>query len=326
HRDYIALSAATTELDRVAASFNRVVQKQRQAESELLDRQAFLDAVLASSPVGIFIYDLEGRLRYVNPALSERTGHDLAWYQRHGFAQQIHADDRGEVEELWRHTLETGRDFQRQYRYVTSRGETIWVESHASLVRLADGRPLGFVGTLKDITQRREIEALQRWEAEHDPLTGLLNRRGFERRLEEALAERMKGGTTSALILFDLDHFKPINDEGGHALGDEMLQRIAGTVASKVRKSDFLARYGGDEFALLMPACDLAQAEATAQLIREAVGSLVVLHEGRTYRVSMSLGVTTLREGDRDIDMPMQRADQASYRAKAEGRNRAVVD
>ncbi len=94
---------------------------------------------------------------------------------------------------------------------------------------------------MKDITERRQQEALQRWEAEHDPLTGLLNRRGFERRLEEAFADFQKTSTPSALLLFDLDHFKPINDEGGHALGDEMLRRIAQIVAWEVRRSDHVA-------------------------------------------------------------------------------------
>lgn len=325
-RERIELHTRTTELNRVMETFNRVVYKQRQAETALHDRQAFLDAVLASSPVSMFVYDLNGELRYVNPAMSQLTGYDIDSYRERGYGSHIHPDDRDDVRDHWKDTLATGRDFQRQYRYITARGETVWVESHASLVRLPDGRPLGFVGTLKDITQRREMEALQRWEAEHDPLTGLLNRRGFERRMEEALADWLKSGTSSALILFDLDHFKPVNDEGGHALGDEMLQRIAGVIGAKVRKSDYLARHGGDEFALLMPGCGLEQATNTAEALRGAAEELSVEHEGKHYQVSLSLGVTVLREGDRDVDAPMQRADKASYQAKAQGRNRTVVE
>ncbi|SDM24238.1 PAS domain S-box-containing protein/diguanylate cyclase (GGDEF) domain-containing protein [Modicisalibacter muralis] len=325
HRDQVDLRTHTTELTKVAETFNRVAHSRREAEGRLLDRQAFLDAVLASSPIGMFVYDPDGEIRYINPAMSSLTGYTLDQYRQQGQLNHVHPDDRGDVIDLWADSLATGRDFQRQYRYITARGETIWVEAHATLVRLQSGKPLGFVGTLKDITQRREMEALQRWEAEHDPLTGLLNRRGFERRLEEALADWQKSQNSAALILFDLDHFKPINDEGGHALGDEMLQRIAATIGLKVRKSDYLARHGGDEFAVLMPGCGLEQAQNTAQALRLAVETLSVEHAGKQYRVSLSLGVTAFRDSDRTIDAPLQRADQASYQAKAQGRNRAVV-
>src|SRR5690554_6731948 len=183
-------------------------------------------------------------------------------------------------------------------------------------------QPLGFVGMVKDITEHRQQEALQRWEAEHDPLTGLLNRRGFERRLEEALAEHAKTGTPAVLILFDLDYFKPINDEGGHALGDEMLRRVAQVVAWEVRRSDHVARQGGDEFAVLLPSCTLKQANEIAESLRHAVSEVTVTHAGKTFGITLSLGITVLDEGDDSIDAVLERADLASYQAKAEGRNR----
>lgn len=166
---------------------------------------------------------------------------------------------------------------------------------------------------------------MRRWEAEHDPLTGLLNRRGFECRLEEALAEWHKAGTPSALMLFDLDSFKPINDEGGHALGDEMLRRIAQVVTWEVRRSDHVARQGGDEFGVLLPSCTLGQARQIAETLRRAVGEILVMHEGREYRVTLSIGVTAFQEGDLEVGTVIQRADAASYRAKAAGRNQIEV-
>ncbi|MGC3873213.1 sensor domain-containing diguanylate cyclase [Halomonas sp. GXIMD04776] len=322
----IKLDTHAIEIRRVADTFNQVLEKQRRAESTMLDRQAFLDAVLRSSPVGMFVYGLEGGLRYANPALCRMTGYDFKVLQQQGYTAYVHADDQQDVSDHWQHTLATGRDFQRQYRYIKASGETIWVESHISLVRLRDKRPLGYVGTFKDITHTREMEALQRWEAEHDPLTGLLNRRGFERRLEESLIDRLKKGTPSALILFDLDHFKPINDEGGHALGDAMLKHIAALIVSKVRKSDAVSRYGGDEFALLLPGCDLDHARKMAETLRESVEALSIEHDKKRYKVTLSIGVTVLREGDDQINIPMQRADQASYQAKARGRNAIMAD
>jgi len=181
------------------------------------------------------------------------------------------------------------------------------------------------VGVVKDITERREQEALQRWEAEHDPLTGLLNRRGFDRRLEEAFADFQKTSTPSALLMFDLDNFKPINDEGGHALGDEMLRRIAQVVAWEVRRSDHVARQGGDEFAVLLPSCTIGQAERIAEALRQSVSEITVNQEGREYTVTLSIGVTRFDENDESVDDALARADAASYEAKGLGRDSVVL-
>ena len=322
-RRYLELSTSMEELSQVASSFNRLEHERLLALEHLRDRQAFLDAVLGSTPVGMFVADLQGRLNYMNPALLDLLGLDASgraseWWER------IHPDDRQGTQDMWRHSLLTGNDFMRQLRFHHPGGVTLWVEVHASQVKGSD-QPLGFVGMVKDITERRQQEALQRWEAEHDPLTGLLNRRGFERRLEEALAEYAKTGTPSVLILFDLDHFKPINDEGGHALGDEMLRRIAQVVAWEVRRSDHVARQGGDEFAVLLPSCTLKQASEIAESLRRVVSEVTVIKEGRVYNITLSMGVTALQEGDDAVELVLARADAASYKAKADGRNTVVM-
>ncbi len=318
-RHYLELSTNMHELRQVASSFNRLEHERLAALEHLRDRQAFLDAVLGSTPLGMFVADLKGRLTYLNPALLDLLGLDALrnasdWWGR------IHPLDQEGTRDLWRHSLNTGSDFIRQLRYLHPAGDTLWLEVHASQVRGND-QPLGFVGMVKDITERRQQEALQRWEAEHDPLTGLLNRRGFERRLEEALAEYAKTGTPSVLILFDLDHFKPINDRGGHALGDEMLRRVAQVVAWEVRRSDHVARQGGDEFGVLLPSCTLHQAREIAESLRRAVAEVTVTHEGEVYHITLSMGVTAMQDGDKAIETVLARADEASYMAKASGRN-----
>ncbi|MCE8029588.1 diguanylate cyclase [Halomonas daqingensis] len=322
-RRYLELSTSMHELRQVAGSFNRLEHERLAALEHLRDRQAFLDAVLGSTPIGMFVADLEGRINYLNPALLELLGLEVT-HEARDLWERIHPDDRRGTEDMWRYTLSTGSDFVRQLRFLHPDGVTLWVEVHASQV-LGNDQPLGFVGMVKDITERRQQEALQRWEAEHDPLTGLLNRRGFERRLEEALAEYSKTGTPSVLILFDLDHFKPINDEGGHALGDEMLRRVAQVVAWEVRRSDHVARQGGDEFAVLLPSCTLKQAGEIAESLRRAVSEVTVSNAGKTYSITLSMGVTALQEGDDAIESVFARADRASYQAKADGRNAVVV-
>jgi len=323
-RHQLAISSNLTELTQVSNAFNNLENERREALNHLRDRQTFLDAVLGSTPTGMFIADLEGQISYLNPALEsllglpEKDPTSVIW-------ERIHQEDRQGALDLWRHTLAHGSDFVRQLRVHDAQGELLWVEVHASQVQGSD-KPLGIVGTVKDITERRHQEALQRWEAEHDPLTGLLNRRGFERRLEEALADFTKIGTPSALVLFDLDHFKPVNDEGGHALGDELLRRVAAVVTRETRRSDHLARQGGDEFGLLMPSCTLRQAEMIAESIRTAIGQASVRHAGKEYFVTASLGLTSFRPGDDAVATVLDRADAASYDAKRQGRNAIMVD
>ncbi|MFN2330649.1 MAG: diguanylate cyclase [Halomonas sp.] len=322
-RQQLALSTGLHELSQVSDAFNRLEQQRSEALHGLRDREAFLNAVLGSTPTGMFVADLKGEITYLNAALLAMLGlgsvasTDDIW-------QRIHEDDLEGARDLWRHALRQGADFLRQLRMRDSDGEVLWVEVHASLVQGSD-KPLGIVGTVKDITERRHQEVLRRWEAEHDPLTGLLNRRGFERRLEDALADFIKTGMSSALILFDLDHFKPVNDEGGHALGDELLRRVAQVAARETRGSDHLGRQGGDEFGILLPSCTLEHAEKIAGSIRDAIAQVSVSQADKAYFVTASIGVTHFMEGDDSIAAVSARADAASYAAKHQGRNAVVV-
>ncbi|MBW6390028.1 diguanylate cyclase [Halomonas sp. Y3S6] len=323
-RHQLALSTGLRELAQISEAFNGLEKERKNALQHSKQREAFLDAVLGSTPVGMFVADQKGDLIYLNPALTamlrllpDASTHDL-W-------QRIHVDDRKDAHDMWLHAMNQGREFLRQLRMRDDRGTLLWVEIHASRVQ-GDGGSLGVVGTIKDITERQHQEALQRWEAEHDPLTGLLNRRGFHRRLEDAMADFSKLGTPAAVILFDLDHFKPVNDEGGHALGDELLRRVAQVLVWEVRRSDHIARQGGDEFGLLLPSCTLSQAVTIAESLCVAISQVSVSHEGKEYFVTASMGLTALREGDESLDSILARADAASYDAKKQGRNKVVVD
>lgn len=325
-RAHVRLATSMQELQQVAITFNRVEDERQQLVDNLQEREAFLDSVLNASPQGMFVANFGGFITYMNPALLDMLG-VAETLPMEAWLKQVHADDIEGAEDMWRHSLKSGSDFVRQLRFIRSDNEMLWLDIHARVVMLSQGgHSLGLVGVVKDITERREQEALQRWEAEHDPLTGLLNRRGFERRLEDAFADFQKTSTPSALLMFDLDHFKPINDDGGHALGDEMLRRIAQVVAWEVRRSDHVARQGGDEFGVLLPSCTIGQAERIAESLRQAVSEISVVHEGKQYNVTLSIGVTRFDEGDESVDDALSRADSASYDAKREGRNSVVLN
>lgn len=320
----LKLHTSMRELQQVADAFNRLEVQRRDALASRAAREAFLQAVLASSPVGMFLADMTGRVNYVNPALKTIAGFDLAASRTSEWVRRVHPEDRPAFIEHWRATLASGDDHRQQYRFLRG-DEQLWLEAQVSRVELSD-TALGFVGMIQDITERHERETRQRWEAEHDPLTGCLNRRGFENRLEEACAlHRRESDKVLSLIMMDLDHFKPVNDTAGHAAGDELLRLIGQLLQEAVRQQDAVARLGGDEFALLLPACSLPRAREIAERIRQGIETLDFEAEGHAFRVTASIGVSSLSDDDRDGGPLVKRADRASYRAKHQGRNQVVV-
>ncbi|MCL1477955.1 GGDEF domain-containing protein [Marinobacter sp. M3C] len=175
-----------------------------------------------------------------------------------------------------------------------------------------------------DSARRRENERLS-WEASHDPLTQLLNRRAFGLGLDKALLEAGQNKVATVMCLIDLDHFKPVNDKGGHLTGDELLRRLADLLRQTVRQSDTVARLGGDEFGILLPSCGMECAEALAERIRAGIEVLVVEHEGEDYSVTASIGLAQINPTDTSTKAIMARADEGSYLAKGRGRNQVVL-
>ncbi|MDT0500681.1 MULTISPECIES: diguanylate cyclase [unclassified Halomonas] len=323
-RHLLEIPTRMPELRRVIDVINQTTQARRANLHDLTRRKALLNATLAASPQGMFVTDPRGRLTFLNEALNKTLGTSVS-QTLESWAHRIHPEERVPVREAWRQSLARQQGFMRQFRFVDHEGKQRWLDIHTSAIHV-EGEFIGVVGTVRDITQHRHDDALRRWEAEHDPLTGLLNRRGLTRRLEEALVEWQKTGDQTAVLLFDLDHFKPINDQGGHALGDRMLQRIAETIRGVARSSDHAARQGGDEFAVLLTGCSLDQAQTLAEVLRERVASLAIEHQEHRWQVTASIGISCFQPGDREIDAMLARADAASYRAKQGGRNRVVID
>ncbi|MDW7748841.1 diguanylate cyclase [Halomonas sp.] len=318
-RHSLGIPTRMNELRQVIDTFNEVESDRRDTLNHLYQREAVLRGILAASPQAMFVTDTEGRVTFVNSAL-EAILHITPPAPVSQLANHLHAADKAPVMAAWRESLAHHHDFERQFRYLDEQGAERWLDVHASAVHVG-GDFIGLVGSVRDITQRRHDDALRRWEAEHDPLTGLLNRRGFERRLEDAFADWEKAGTPGTLVLFDLDHFKPVNDQGGHALGDEMLKRVAGAMRTVTRSSDHAARQGGDEFALLLNGCGIHQAMTIAEALRERVETQSVEQDGHIWRVTASLGVSQFHADDKSVEAVIARADAASYQAKARGRN-----
>jgi diguanylate cyclase (GGDEF)-like protein/PAS domain S-box-containing protein len=179
---------------------------------------------------------------------------------------------------------------------------------------------------LHNITARKQIEQELRYLATTDALTGLANRRHFLDQMRLALARHQRHGTPTALLMIDLDWFKRVNDQYGHAVGDEVLQHCARTIASRLRRNDLLGRLGGEEFAILMPDTDVEGAREFAERVRQlAAGNPASTRTGEIL-VTLSIGVTCFQERDQNIDGILARSDQALYRAKHNGRNRVELE
>jgi diguanylate cyclase (GGDEF)-like protein len=242
------------------------------------------------------------------------------------------------VQEAFRETVRTGQGHRLTFRFILPDRSVHYMESNGSLIRDETGGPCHVVVVSRDITERVVDEQRIRELAYHDPLTQLPNRRLLEDRVDQALAASERSGHYGALLLLDLDHFKALNDEYGHALGDALLVQASRRAVGSVRKTDTVARLGGDEFVVVLGSLDAdaqvsrTQAELLAEKLRTRLGKPYRLKarngdgeersEHIEHRCTVSIGATLFCGRAASIDDLMERADRAMYDAKQAGSNR----
>jgi diguanylate cyclase (GGDEF)-like protein len=206
-------------------------------------------------------------------------------------------------------------------------GEWIWTSVNTSLVRDEDGSPLYAIIQVQDVSERKRFEGQLQYLADHDPLTGLFNRRRFESELSRQVAFNSRYGPTGAVLVVDLDHFKYVNDTLGHAIGDEMIARVGTLLRERLRETDVVARLGGDEFAVLLPSADEEQARLVGEDIVKAVRTQTIqLSSERQLRLTACVGIALFgQEYDVGHEAALVNADIAMYEAKEAGRDRCVL-
>jgi diguanylate cyclase (GGDEF)-like protein/PAS domain S-box-containing protein len=267
-----------------------------------------------------------GRFREVNRALVQISGYTPEELLEMSYWDLVHPD---EVETMRRGVAELvmGRSdsFQAELRMVGAGGIQHWINFNVSLLRDAEGEPINAVVQAQDVTERKRFETELQYLADHDPLTGIYNRRRFAAELERELAAAVRYSTGGALLILDLDAFKLVNDSRGHTAGDELLVAVARAIKGRVRTSDIVGRLGGDEFGIVLPHADRDQAVATAESLRAVVGAAVDVHGGAM--VTTSVGVATFghHEDPRGVERLVTDADAAMYSAKQAGRDRVHV-
>ena len=285
-----------------------------QAEATARFETAFADA-----PIGMGLVGLDGRWLKVNRVLCELTGFGEEQLLALAFHELAHPDDRDAHLEVVERMLTGAIDrHTREERCLKASGEAIWIHVAMSLVRDDDGTALYFIVQIEDISERKDLQSELQRLAERDPLTGLWNRRRFHDELERQIHRCQRYGERAAILLFDLDGFKAVNDQLGHKAGDDLLKRIADDLRNRLRATDAIGRLGGDEFAVLLTNVTPDQAIEFAHTIELLVSAATLTINAIQISVTASIGVGLLDAATPSGDHAIIEADEAMYRVKAE--------
>jgi diguanylate cyclase (GGDEF)-like protein/PAS domain S-box-containing protein len=292
------------------------------AERELRETNRFATEIVENAGEGIVVYDRD--LRYVvwNRYMEELTG--IAPEEVIGKrATDVFPHLREQhVDELLSRALGGEAVSSPDIRYYVPGTERQgWVSSVYRPQFDSRGHVAGVIGLIRDITERKAAEQQIEYQAYHDPLTGLANRRLFQEHLTLALALAQRRNRLVAVLFLDLDHFKLVNDSLGHSIGDALLKQVGVRLKASVREGDTVARVGGDEFTIvLQELASRADAALVAQNVLETIAEPVEVNDHRLY-VTTSIGITLFPEDGEDAESLLKNADNAMYRAKAQGRN-----
>lgn len=274
---------------------------------------------------GIVIVDNNGRITCLNPVASHLTG----WKEHAALGRSLtnvvrFIDHQGRAIDV----LSEGFAADREEIVSLERrdGHVVLVDGAVSPVHDSDKREVGAVITFRNVTASTRLMRELAYQAHHDSLTGLHNRRAFRAKLERAIATAAELGSRNALLYIDLDQFKAVNDTAGHVAGDELLRQLAVVLRRQLREDDTVARLGGDEFVVLLKNCTSAHASTVAEKIRAAIVGFEFLWNGRAFHVGASIGQVEFADGRYSAQDLIGGADHLCYIAKSGGRNRVVRD
>ena len=333
-RIYVALETApiTDEKGNYTGAIAGAIDitERKRMEEILFEEKERAQVTLNSIGDAVITTDVDAKVEFLNPVAEELTG----WKTEEAVGQPLSNVFRI-IEEVSRQPAisPVERCLQEErvvgltnYSVLISRdGKEYAIDDSAAPIRNRQGETIGVVLVFHDVTEERRLSRQVAHDAMHDSLTGLVNRREFERRLERALMNTKEHNSSHILCYLDLDQFKIVNDTAGHAAGDELLRQISGFLGDLFRQRDTFARLGGDEFGLLLENCELEQALVICTEIKAKIRDFPFVWAGHGFQVGVSIGVVPITDEKHSVHQLLSQADVACYSAKDLGRDRIFV-
>ncbi len=303
------------------------ITERKYIEQALFQEKELAQVTLQSIRDAVITTDAEGCIQTLNPVAEKLTGWQTQEAQGLLLTKVLRI-----VHEITYEPLENPLvvalpeseviAFTNYTLLITRDGGEVAVDHSAAPIYASDDRLIGTVLVFRDVTQTRRMARQLVWQASHDALTGLVNRRGFEEHLEQAVVGAKTQSQQHALCYLDLDRFKVVNDTCGHVAGDELLRQVAALLQTLVRATDTLARLGGDEFGLLLYRCPLAQAAYIARMLCDRIQQFRFVWQGKTFTIGGSIGLVVINAESQSRVSVLSAADVACYMAKNKGRSR----
>ena len=296
-----------------------LLARQRQADEALRTSEALYRATFHQAATGIAHIAPDGRILGTNEKFRDMLGYSAEALQSQSIVDLSEPESRDSVRQFLQHCVDTpssgfSPEIEKPYR--RKDGTILWVCEALGVVRDSAGRPDFLVAVTQDITARKELEARLLHDAMHDALTGLPNRSMFHERLNQVLAAARRHGRKVAVLYLDLDGFKQVNDTHGHAVGDVLLQQVAGRLRRNVRAEDLVARFSGDEFGVVLESVSAADDARVVGDKLVHVLSMPFEIDGITARISASVGVSVFPDDGDDSRSLIIRADATMYESK----------
>jgi diguanylate cyclase (GGDEF)-like protein/PAS domain S-box-containing protein len=306
------------------------ITERKRAEQAVFAEKERAQVTLQSIGDAVISTDAEGRIEYINPVAETLTAWSLAEARGQPIGAVLTL-----VNELTREPIEnslsgalgrSGNSAPADHAVLVTRaGNEVAIQESAAPICDRQGQVIGAVIVFHDVTKERRLRRALSWQASHDALTGLINRREFDNRLHAGLLSVQRGEGAYVLLYIDLDQFKVVNDTCGHQAGDRLLRDVTGLLQTRVRASDTIARLGGDEFGVLLEGCSIEQAARIAEGVRQAIRDFRFVWGTSTLSVGASIGIVQLRAATENVASVMSAADIACYAAKDAGRNRIHI-
>jgi len=300
--------------------------KQSRAEyKQILDAHQHLLDQLGSVVIEL---DTNGDISFLNKAWEKLTGYTIDESQQRSLLEFMDNSELSNIHlsnELKNILAGQINSHHFEFKLKNKFDEELWVEARFEIAPSKDHKSHSISGTIDNVTSRKKAQRDLEYLAMHDGLTGLYNRHYFETELKQFAATAARGNGPHALLYLDLDHFKVINDTVGHHQGDTVLRNISSLIAERLRESDFFARIGGDEFALLLPNTDQQTALSLSDSICKLLDNYQCKIDQQTFKVNCSIGISEIDGLEDSADEYMKQADIALYAAKKQGRNMAHI-